>query len=350
MARRRTLLLALAVALPVASVAMPSLSWRATTMGTDYSVTIAGVAPNVRLETELRAAVEQRLEEINRQMSHYRPDSELSRFNRSVQTTPVKVSPKLAHVTRRALELARDSDGAFDPTLEPLLRLWGFGSETNIVGVPTDEQIAVALRQCGARHLRVTAADELQKDIPGLQFNLSAIAKGYAADEVARLLCGLGYSNLLVAVSGEMVALGRNPQGRPWQVGIEQPRYTRWRNLQLCAVVPLSGRAISTSGDSHQFFRDETGRIRGHILDPRTGRPVEHRLASVTVVAPDALTADGAATTLFVLGVERGLHWLEERPTLGALFIVRESDGSFRLIPSPRFPSYAQHSPARKTD
>jgi thiamine biosynthesis lipoprotein len=325
-------------ALAVLVAALPLLTWDGQTMGTRYTVKIAGDTPTDQQRAELRAAIEQRFDELNRQMSHYLPDSELSRFNRSASTAPVKVSAEFARVARRALELFRDSVGAFDPTLEPLINLWGFGHKKTPGNVPSDEQIAAAQRVCGARHLQVTDANELQKDIPELQINLGGIAKGYAADEAARLLRERGYTNVFVSVSGEIVAFGVNPDGRPWQVGVERPHYSRQRGTELSAVVPLSGRALSTSGDTHNFFRDATGRIRGHILDPRTGRPVEHDVASVTVLAPDGLTADGVATALYVLGLERGLRWVEERPSLAALFIVRSGDDQFRLVSSRRFP------------
>jgi len=331
-------LAAIVLALPVVAAQSELLTWSGQTMGTTYTIKIAGVTPTDQLLSELRAAVERRFDEINRQMSHYLPDSELSRFNRSPATTPVKVSAGFARITRRALELARDSGGAFDPTLEPLINLWGFGPKGGTGQVPTAEQIAAAQRLCGARHLRVTAADELEKDISGLQLNLGAIAKGYGADEAARVLRERGYTNLFVSVSGEIVAFGLNPDGRPWQVGVERPHYSRRRGAELSAIVALSGRALSTSGDAHNFFRDATGRVYAHILDLDTGRPVEHNVASVTVIAPDALTADGVATTLFVLGLERGLRWVEERPAVAALFIVRGEVDRFRLVPSRRFP------------
>jgi thiamine biosynthesis lipoprotein len=324
--------------LAVLVAALPLLTWDGQTMGTSYSVKIAGVTPTPQRRADLRAVVEQRLDEINRQMSHYLPDSELSRFNHSAATAPVKVPPEFARVTRRALELSRESGGAFDPTLGPLINLWGFGPEKSSGNVPAADDIAAAQRRCGARHLRVTATDELQKDIPGLQLNLGAIAKGFGADETARVLRERGYTNIFVSVSGEIVAFGTNAEGRPWQVGIERPRYGHRRNAELSAVVALSGRALSTSGDTHNYFRDATNRVRAHILDPQTGCPVEHNVASVTVIAPDGLTADGMATTLYVLGLERGLRWIEDRPFAAALFIVRAEDNQLRLVPSRRFP------------
>lgn len=316
------------------------LTWSASTMGTTYTVKIAGVPPDKSLLAELRTAVENRLEEINRQMSHYRPDSELSRFNRSPSTAPFPVSSELAQVVRHAVDWARQSEGAFDPTILPLLQLWGFGPGGRRGRLPADEEIAAARRRCGYRHLRVTAADELQKDIPDLQLDLGAIGKGYAADQIARLLRARGYTNLFVSVSGEIVALGSNAEGRPWRIGIERPEYDPRRSRRLSAVIELSGRAVSTSGGTHQFFRDDAGRIHPHILDPRTGRPVQHRLASVTVVAPEALTADAVATILFVLGLNDGLRWLEERPQLAALFLVPSGADQFELVPSPRFPPF----------
>ncbi|MCX7006930.1 MAG: FAD:protein FMN transferase, partial [Kiritimatiellaeota bacterium] len=293
-----------------------------------------------KLATELRGAVQQRFDEISRQMSHYLPDSEISRFNSSTSTAPVKVSAAFARVTRFALKLNRASEGAFDPTLGPLITLWGFGPAGSPGKVPSADQLTAYRAQCGATHLRVTAQDELQKDIPGLQLNFGAIAKGYGADEAARVLRGRDYANLFVSVGGEIVALGLNPEGQPWQVGIERPLYGAAPGAALSASVPLSGRALSTSGDSHQFFRDEHGRVFAHILDPATGRPVQNTLASATVIAADGLTADGLATALFVLGPERGLRWIEAHPDVAALLILREADGRFRLVASSRFPAF----------
>ena len=320
----------------------PVVSWEGRTMGTFYTVQLAGVAPGDRRLVELRAAVDRRLDEINRCLSHYLPDSELSRFNAAASTAPIKVSDELARVLRHALELHRRSEGAFDPTLGQLINLWGFGPEIRSQPqAPADAEIAAARRQGGARHLRVTSQDELQKDIPGLQLNLGAMGKGYGADEAARVLRDRGFTNVLVSVCGEMVACGVNSEGQPWQVGVERPRYTSGRyHTEICAVVPLSGGALSTSGDAHNFFRDARGRVYAHILDPATGRPVQHNLASVTVRAANGLMADGLATALYVMGPERGLHWVEQQRDIAALFIVREGPDRFRFIASARFPPF----------
>ena len=309
-------------------------------MGTCYSVKLAGVEPADRRLAGLRAAVDRRLDDINHRMSHYLNDSELSRFNAGTSTAPVRVSAELARVTRYALALHQQSGGAFDPALGRLIDLWGFGAAGRREDAPTEEQILACRRQSGARHVRVTPQDELQKDLTGLQINLSAVGKGYGADEAARVLHEHGFTNVLVAVGGEMVASGVNSEGQPWQVGVELPRYGVIRGTELGAVVPLSGRALSTSGDAHNFFQDERGRIYAHILDPATGRPVQHNLASVTVVAANGLMADGLATAVYVMGFERGLRWVEQQHDIAAMFIIRENADRCRLVASLRFPPF----------
>jgi thiamine biosynthesis lipoprotein len=331
------------------AIAAPSaanvLTWAGRTMGTFYLVKIAGVAPDEKLAAELRGGMEQRFDEINRQMSHYQPDSELSRFGSHASTAPFKVSAPLAHVIRHSLAIWRESGGAFDPTLGALINLWGFGPAGSTGRVPSDAEIAAARRDCGSQHLRVTAGDELQKDIPGLQLNLSGVAKGYSADEAARFLRGRGYTNVFVSVCGEIVALGLNPEGQPWQVGIERPLYGIPPGTALSAIVPLSGRALSTSGDAHNFFRDEHGQVFAHILDPATGRPVSNNIASVTVIATNGMTADSLTKPLYIFGLERGLRWIEARPDAAALFIIREAAGRFRLVASSRFPAFKTLEP-----
>jgi thiamine biosynthesis lipoprotein len=309
-------------------------------MGTTYSVKIAGVASEPALVAELQAVVEKRFGEINREMSHYIPDSELSLFNNSTSLEPVKVSAEFARVVRHSLALNRDSGGAFDPTLGWMINLWGFGPPGRKYDAPADDAIRDCLKKCGANHLSVTPFDELQKDIPELKVNLSAVAKGYGADEAARVLRERGYSNVFVSVCGEIVAFGVNAEGKPWRVGVERPIYDLPRGADLSAVVSLSNRALSTSGDTYNYFKDPGGQVYSHILDPLTGRPIRHQLASVTVIAPSGLVADGLATTLFVMGPERGLEWIEQRSDFAAMFIVRTGVDQFKVVASKRFPAF----------
>ncbi len=309
------------------------------TMGTTYSVKIAQAQLTQETVGSIRARIEERLREINRQMSHYQPDSELSLFNRSPGTEPVRVSRELAEVVRFSLVLHQRSAGAFDPTLGPLVELWGFSAKGTVLEPPAPESIAAARAKTGAQHLRVTEQCELKKDIQGLELNLGGLAKGFAADELARLLRDQQLTNTLVRIGGELVASGHNAMGDPWSIGIASPLPESAED-DFEAVVRLSGKAVSTSGNYRQFFVDEKGRRYGHIIDPQTGMSVQHNLASVTVVADNCLTADGLATSLYVMGHERGLRWIETWTNAAALFIVTRPDGSLEQHQSAQFHRY----------
>jgi FAD:protein FMN transferase len=335
----------LLLALQLVGADLPLVTWEGQTMGSTYVVKVAGTnLPPAQIEA-LKADVEQRLKEVNRQMSHYEPDSELSRFNRAPANTPFKVSPDFARVVRLALDMNRRSHGAFDPTLDPVINLWGFGERSEQRRVPSDKALAEALSSTGCSHLRVTANDELVKDIPGLQLNLSAIAKGFGSDEMARVLRSHGLTNFYVAISGETVACGLNAQGQKWKVGISAPVF-EWRpGDPLVGVVPLSGQAISTSGDYQKFFVDANGRRWCHLLDPKTGKPVQHNLGSVSVVADNCTLTDALSTTLFVLGEQEGLKFIDSFPGAAALFVVRQPGGTFTNIPSARFSVMTGYKP-----
>lgn len=321
-------------------------AWGGETMGTTYSIRLADARLARRELDALEVEIVTCLDAVNRQMSHYRPDSELSAFNGSTSTAPFRVSAPLATVARFAVELNRRSHGAFDPALGPLIDLWGFGPQGRTNAAPTQEQIDEAMSRAGVRHLFVTPGGELQKDIPDLRLNLSAVAKGFGADEVARVILSRGVTNALVEIGGEIVALGRNTGGRKWRVGVDAPDPGAAPGGNLEAVLEVSDVAVATSGDYRNFFRDASGHAYAHILNPITGRPVEHHLASVTVVASNCLTADGLSTTLFVLGAEEGLPWVQEAyPDAAALFIVREEGGFLRQIATSNFTAATGYTP-----
>ena len=316
---------------------LPVERWQGRTMGSPYTIQIVGTnLPSSALD-ELKAEVEARLKEINRQMSHYQADSELSRFNQAPANTPFKVSPEFARVVRFALDLARRSGGAFDPTLGPVVNLWGFGEQTEQRAVPADSDLQAALARTGFQHLAITDHDELVKGLPGLTLNLSAVAKGFGVDEMIRLLVRHGYSNVYASIAGEVRVLGHNARGTRWQVGITEP-VGNWREGDpMAAVASLADRAISTSGDYQKFFVDAQGRRLSHLFDPRTGRPVQNRVGGVSVVAAAGMTADALATTLFVLGEEAGVKFIEAWPDAAAVFIVRDAEGAFHQVRSRGF-------------
>jgi thiamine biosynthesis lipoprotein len=317
---------------------LPVIRWQGRTMGSPYTVQVVGTNLSPQEINALKAEVEARLKEVNRQMSHYQLDSELSQFNRAPANKPFKVSPEFARVVRFSLEMYRRSQGAFDPTLAPVINLWGFGEKTDQRSVPPEAELKAAMRKTGGQHLSVTANDELVKALPDLTLNLSAVAKGFGVDEMVRVLCGHGLTNVYASIAGEVMGLGHNSRGTPWQVGISAP-VSHWNEDDpMAAVVSLSNQALSTSGDYQKFFTDPQGRRLSHIVDPKTGWPVQHNIGGLSVVAPDSMTADALGTTLFVLGAEAGLKFIESWTNAAALFIVREADGQYRQTRSSRFP------------
>lgn len=294
------------------------------TMGTGYSVTLKGYVFRTEIN-RLSRQIEAELVEINRQMSTWDAESEISRFNQSDDSKPFHASEDFAIVIKRALELGESTGGAFDPTLQPLLNLWGFGSEGGERRVPSDAEIARAKALTGWRKLRVGESSLLQKNIPELSLDLGAIAKGYGVDAVGQLLDEAGHENWFAEIGGEVVVRGLNPDGVPWRIGIQYPtRNPMVEKLQ--GILNLTGGAVATSGDYRNYI-EEDGVVYSHILDPRSGRAVLSNTASVTVVAPNCMDADGMATALFVMGADEGLAWTEDRPRVEAMFLVRGADG-----------------------
>ena len=294
------------------------------TMGTAYSVTLTGKVPR-KVRDQLAEQIEAKLVEINRQMSTWDPTSEISRFNQTTNTESFACSAAFASVVTCALELSQSTHGAFDPTLQPLLNLWGFGSGGDERKVPSNMDIAKAKLKTGWRKVRVSDAPGLIKSTPELSLALGAIAKGYGADALAQILTEADQQNWFVEIGGEVVVQGLNPDGIPWRIGIQYPT-TNPMDTRLQGIVNLTNGAVATSGDYRNYIEDE-GMIYSHILDPRSGRAVLSETACVTVVTPRCIDADGIATALFVMGSEEGLLWVEERPNVEVLFLVRNPDG-----------------------
>ncbi|WP_238474454.1 FAD:protein FMN transferase [Pseudomonas cavernae] len=297
-------------------------------MGSHYSLKYVAQA-RAPGQQRLRAEVEAILAEVDAQMSTYRSDSLISRFNAlpagSCQAMPAPV----LELVRVGETLARDSDGAFDLTIEPLLDLWGFGPQSRSERVPSAEEIAQVRANVGHQHLRIDG-QQLCKDA-AVQVDFNSIAAGYTVDRVARRLDELGLRSYLLDITGELKVRGRKPDGSPWRIAIEAPRDDR-QVAQL--TLALEGYGVSTSGDYRNYF-EVGGQRYSHTIDPHTGAPVTHPLAAVTVVARSALRADGLSTLLMVLGTERGLAFAEEKG-IAALFVSRDGSG-FRSRASSAF-------------
>lgn len=300
----------------------PTLELHGSTMGTSYSVQAVELPSGIEPQ-QLKREIDMELERVNDLMSTYRDSSEVSRFNRSPSTDWFAVTPALASLAQEALSMSEASGGAFDATVGPLVNLWGFGPGSGPDSVPSDAQIAEALVRVGHDKLSVRAdPPALRKSEPRLYLDLSAIAKGYGVDRIAELLDDAGVLNYLVEIGGELRGRGHNGRAQPWQIAVERPDPGA---REAYSVVELHDGAMATSGDYRNFF-ERGGKLYSHTIDPRTGHPVAHRLASVTVLAPTTARADALATALLVLGPEKGLD-LAEQLQIAALFILRTPNG-----------------------
>ncbi|PPT91479.1 thiamine biosynthesis protein ApbE [Xanthomonas theicola] len=292
-------------------------------MGTTWSAKL--VLRRRRDLHPLHAAIQARLDEVVAQMSTWKADSDISRYNRAAAGSVQALPAAFADVLRCALDIARRSDGAFDPTIGAVLGLWGFGADAGSRRVPD----ADALRQARAagdwRQLRLDDADHTLRQPGGLRLDLSAIAKGYGVDLAVRELQAQSVASALVEVGGELYGYGRKPDGQPWRVLVESAPDEDAQAATPPRVLALDGRAVATSGDRwHRFEQD--GRRYSHTLDPRSGMPIAATLAAVSVVAADAMQADAWATALGVLGADAGLA-CAERERLAARFLLRAGDG-----------------------
>lgn len=310
------------------------------TMGTSYTVKVVTreELPSLR-QAEVSLAIEQVLIDVDAKMSTYRDDSELSRFNQLAETAPFEVSRETLAVFEKALAISRLSGGAFDVTVGPLVDAWGFGPDVSDGVEPSAEKLAELLERVGHTKLEIDpAALTLRKTHPALACDLSAIAPGYAVDLLAQGLVRMGFSDFMIDVGGEVRAAGRNSQGNLWRIGVERPQLARG---SIERIVPLLDMAIATSGDYRNFREQEDGGRITHIIDPREGRPVHHRLTSVTVLHPGCAEADGLATALMVLGPQAGME-LASRENLAVLLLVRKEDEGWEEQMSPAMERYLE--------
>ncbi|MDA8490985.1 MULTISPECIES: FAD:protein FMN transferase ApbE [Kluyvera] len=305
------------------------------TMGTFWRVSVVGV-DKARAE-ELRTKVQTQLDGDDRLLSTWKNDSALMRFNHSRSTTPWPVNEAMADIVTESLRIGRKTQGAMDITVGPLVNLWGFGPDKQPVSTPTQAQIDAAKARTGLDKLTViNRADRqyLQKSIPDLYVDLSTVGEGYAADHLARLMTEEGISRYLVSVGGALVSRGMNADGQPWRVAIQKPTD---RENAVQAIVDINGHGISTSGSYRNYYELDGKRI-SHVIDPQTGRPITHKLVSVTVIAPTALEADAWDTGLMVLGTEKAQQVVREQG-LAVYMIMKEGDG-FTTWMSPQFRAF----------
>ena len=306
------------------------LEFSGATMGTTYNVTAVDHSRSIAKQ-DVVTAIEAALSEVNAQMSNWDGNSEISQFNNALSTEAINVSQGFSEVVSAAQKVHAASRGQFDITLGPLIELWGFGAGAAGSQMPDEDAIAHALGSSGRGAPINVGPRTLQKTDSQTQIYLSGIGKGHGVDRVAQALAGLGLMDYMVEIGGDLYTAGSNPDGRPWQIGIEKP------DVALSGVervAKVSNLGMATSGDYRNYFEEDGVRY-SHILDARTGRPVTHKTASATVLADNAMLADAWATAMLGLGRERGLE-IAETENLAVLFVERNAE-TFTATQSTRF-------------
>ncbi|HSN22243.1 MAG TPA: FAD:protein FMN transferase [Usitatibacter sp.] len=291
-------------------------------MGSYYDVRFVAPLAEARLHEAARDAVDAALADVDRRMSTFKPDSEVSRLNRHRMDAPFTLSEETFALLAAARATSEASAGAFDVTAGPLVNAWGFGPGRD-PRIPSAAERAELRERVGFRLLELDARGRAaRKAHPRMYVDLSGIAKGHGVDRAASALEALGIADYVIEVGGEVRARGRNFDGRPWRVAIEEPQPGPRR---VRRVLALADRAMATSGDYRIYFV-RAGRRYCHEIDPSRGEPVSHSLTSVSVVAPDCASADAMATALMVLGPRQG-YAMAARGGIAAYFIERTAGG-----------------------
>jgi len=294
------------------------------TMGTTYNIKVVATPGQVE-SLNLHDKIDVVLKQVNQEMSTYIPDSEISLFNQSNSDDVFEISSSFARVLKESIRIGELSQGKLDITVGPLVNLWGFGPEQRPDKVPSDSLIATTLARIGLKKLHLDG-NKLSKDIPNLYIDLSATAKGYGVDRVAELIEANGINNYLVEIGGEMRLKGFKRTGELWAIAIEKPILDpSGEQRAVHQIVIPKDKAVATSGDYRNYFEADGQRF-SHIIDPTTGKPINHNLVSVTVIHSSSMTADGLSTTLMVMGTEQGLKFAVENK-LAALFISKTEHG-----------------------
>lgn len=300
-----------------------------TVMGTRFTIKVPQLPEHVKSES-LKHIIRGRLNDLDSQFSTYKTDSEISRINAQTNDGWISVTASFGKVMTEALRINKLSKGAFDPTIGPLVNLWGFGPDPSVLEVPDAETIKSLLLVTGTENILWDSKRlRIKKLKENIFLDLSALAKGYAVDEIAQLLEKHKINNFMVEIGGELRLKGINSDGDLWRIAVEKPTIDQ-RMIQQ--VLAISDTAIASSGDYRNFFEKEGMRY-SHTIDPRTGYSIKHNVVSVTVLHESTMTADAFATTFMVLGEEKGLELAKEE-NLAVLFILKTDEGFVERISS----------------
>ncbi len=310
-------------------------SFSGPTMGTTYTVKFYTVDNDVRVQS-LKDDVDNVLLRINKLMSTYDPSSDLSLFNKMPSGSKQEISSEFAHVVDKALLISVMSDGYYDVTVGPLANLWGFGPAKGRDEPPTDIEIDRAKQKVGYKNLSLSG--NVLSKVNDIYVDLSSIAKGYGVDAIANELDKNGIESYLIEVGGEIRTKGKKENGEPWKIAIESP--AGGHNVAQL-IIDVNNLAIATSGDYRNYF-EKNGVRYSHIINPKTGRPITHKLVSVTIIDKTAVMADGMATAITVLGPEKGLEFAEKHGI--AAYLMIKKDFGYEERVSSAFEPYLKNS------
>ncbi len=311
-------------------------------MGTSYHVTVRVITASLNRE-QVRVGIKKAIDNVDQKMSTYKFDSELSLFNRQRSTTWQPVSMAMFKVLSAAQQVSKLTAGAFDITVAPIVNLWGFGPGKGLNRLPTAAEITALLPAVGYQKLRLqTKPPALSKQSPAVKIDLSAIAKGFAVDQVADYLTTHGFSDYLVEIGGEVRGHIGETGHRPWQVALEAPVSGKQR---ISRILSLRNFALATSGDYRNYF-EKNGVRYSHTINPRSGYPIRHRLAAVSVLAKNTMLADALATAMMVAGPEEG-STLASAHGIAARFLVRTST-SFEIRETAAWKRQTYQKPVRE--
>ena len=299
------------------------------TMGTYYLISLVEVPKSIKLD-KIKSEIDKTLFKANKILSNWDKNSEISKLNDKKIIRPIKVSNELMEVMKQANLINLKSKGFFDITLDPLIELWGFGYKKNktIKKVPSDNQILQTLslvNQADLIKINQNKNELLKKD-KNLTINLSAIGKGYGIDLIGKKLKILGVNNFLINIGGDILTSGFNKKKKDWVIGIENPSL---KEKLIKEIVNISNKGIASSGDYKNFFVED-GRKYSHIINPVTGKPIEHSTKSVTVINANAMNADGWATALLAMGSSKGLK-VAEKEKIAVIFIDEKENELIKI-------------------
>lgn len=300
---------------------------------TTYHVTYAS---NALLDDSIRTVMQQ----VDHSVSAFNPRSIISAINRN--DTSAVADTILRRVFEESIRINRFSHGAFDPTVGPLVDLWGFGpsnaTHSDSIQAPSKAAIDSVLMLVGMADCELLSDGHVRKKHPGTQFNFSAIAKGYACDLVAAMLERNGVENYMVEIGGEINVKGERQMGQQWRVMIDAPIPSTDSIIHTgTAIIRLTDDGVATSGNYRNFHKTDVGTV-GHTISPVTGHPVTTRVLSVTILAPDCITADALATACMVMPMDSARAMLNDIPEAAGLFVTTDSDGLWELHPTRGFP------------